>query len=282
MRYLLVFSLMLVFAAGITASAGTNPSEQDIVNRYLKTTKDQNISKLGWLSAHFEVNRINRHNDYNTFATNESARFAETSIPWLGEAKSFGFNGGVMFHDRFAWSLGGEYWLKLGISEPGTFTYDAGGLDVPVNDLRSEIKVWGLSTGLQYYPFGHPTVNQKLQGLALRFGGSVGYYHASWDVWSAYQSINLSTAQTEAENIAFTGSAPGYSAVMGLDYPLGWNDFAIGFETSYLYLNLGNVAWYNSNDEEIVATYNGSVDGRVDLDLSGVRARVEIKRFFNW
>jgi len=282
MRALLVSALILIFLAGISASAGTNPSEQEIVDRYMKMTKDKQITKVSWLSAHFEVNRINRHNDYNAFATNESAKFTGTSIPWLGEVKSFGLNTGLVFRERFAWSIGGEYWLKHGVNESGTYTYNAGGLAVEVDDFKSEISVWGISTGLQYYPFNHPTPTESLQKLSFRIGGSVGYYHASWSLWSAYQSINLSTSETEAENIAFTGSAPGFAAVMGLDYPLGWNGFAIGMETSYLHLNLGNVAWYNSNDEEIVATYNGTTDGRVDLNLSGVRARIEIKRFFSW
>jgi hypothetical protein len=51
---------------------------------------------------------------------------------------------------------------------------------------------------------------------------------------------------------------------------------------SYLYLNFTNVSWYNSQDQEIIATVDGTEDGRVDLDFSGVRGKVEIKRYFSW
>ncbi len=280
-RISIIFAILSLLMAG-AVTAEVNPRERDIVQRYMNQVEEKHTNKISWMSGHFEVNRINRHNDYNTFATNESARFTDASIPWLGEAKSLGLDMGLVFKDRFAWSVGGEYWLKLGSNEPGTYTYAASSGTAEVNDLKSQISVWGITTGLHFYPLSHPTVQGKLDKLSLRVGGNVGYYSANWDVWSAYQSINLSTALPEAENIAFSGSGPGFSAVIGLDYPLGWNDLAIGLQTSYLHLNLDNVAWYNTNDEEIVATSTGLADGRVDLDLSGIRARFEIKKYFSW
>jgi hypothetical protein len=48
-----------------------------------------------------------------------------------------------------------------------------------------------------------------------------------------------------------------------------------------MYLNFKNVAWYNDQDQEIVASYTGDADGRVDLGLSGFRAKIELKRFFS-
>ena len=53
-------------------------------------------------------------------------------------------------------------------------------------------------------------------------------------------------------------------------------------DANYLYLNFGNVAAYNSSDQEIVATYSGEEDGRVDLGMSGFRGKVELKRYFSW
>ena len=47
----------------------------------------------------------------------------------------------------------------------------------------------------------------------------------------------------------------------------------------YLYLNFGNVTWYNSNDEEVVAQF---YDEQVELDLSGPRAQIGFKRYFAW
>jgi hypothetical protein len=51
---------------------------------------------------------------------------------------------------------------------------------------------------------------------------------------------------------------------------------------NYLHLNFKNIAWYNTNGEEIVVSLNGTEDGRVDLGLSGFRGRIELKRYFNW
>jgi hypothetical protein len=280
-RYSIVIALFGLMLAGVV-SADVATQERELIDRFLSKVEEKQTSKVSWMSGHFEINRINQQNDYNAFATNESARLSDASIPWLGDAKSLGLDMGLVFKDRFAWSVGGEYWLQLGSNVPGTHTYTTASMTSEVDDLKSQINVWGVTTGLHFYPLSHPSAKRKLTKLSLRMGGTIGYYSAKWDVWSAYESINLSTSQPESENIAFSGTGPGLSAVIGIDYPLGWNDFAIGLQTSYLHLNLSNVAWYNTNDEEIVASYNGSADGRVDLDLSGVRARIEIKRYFSW
>ena len=44
----------------------------------------------------------------------------------------------------------------------------------------------------------------------------------------------------------------------------------------------GNMAWYNLQDQEIIATWNGVESGRVDLDMSGFRGKFEIRRYFSW
>ena len=53
-------------------------------------------------------------------------------------------------------------------------------------------------------------------------------------------------------------------------------------EASYLHLNFTNVAWYNSVDQEVVATYGGTDATRVDIALSGVRAKINLKKYFSW
>jgi len=47
------------------------------------------------------------------------------------------------------------------------------------------------------------------------------------------------------------------------------------------YLNFANAAWYNESGDEIVASVDGTEDGRVDLDFSGVRGKIEVKRYFS-
>lgn len=276
---LVAFSMLLIGGS----SMAQQETEKDIVDRYLKRVEKKHTRHLSWMSGSFMLNRINRSNDYNRFADYTSSHIADGELAGLGEAKTFALDLGIVFKERFSWSVGGEYWLALGQSKSGSFDYSPpSGVPTTLTDLTSEIQVWGITTGLQYYFLNHPTVTEQLQSLALSFGGGAGYYMASWEVWSEYQNLNLSTSMPEGDNIDFKATAPGYWVSLKAEYPLRWQGLVLGGDISYLYLNFGNVAWYNSADEEIVATYDGTREGRVDLGLSGVRGRIEIKRFFSW
>ena len=277
-----VVSTCIVLLAG-AAPAASNDTERDLVDQFIKRTEKKHVRKLSWISGSFTFNRVNESNDYNHFAAYESDFFPNTNLKSLGNGGAFGLDLGIVFKERFAWSVGSEYWLKLGESQSGSFDYNppnAG--SSTVDDLKSEIKVLGVSSGLQYYLVGHPSLTEQLQRFAVRVGGSVGYYQATWDLWSAYQNLNLSTSLPENTNISFKGTSPGYSLNLGADYPLRFMGLAVGADVSYFHLNFGNIAWYNASDEEIVASYDGTADGRVELDLSGVRAKIEVKRFFSW
>jgi hypothetical protein len=272
---LMVAILAVVFVAP-PASAQT--SEQDIVNKYLQKAEKKHTYKLGWASFYFQGNRVNRDNNYNRFALYTTPQFSNGQISLLDQALSFGADFGLIFQQKFAWFVGGEYWMKQGNSISGDVVYNS----QTITDPSSELKIFGLYTGMQYYLMNPPSPTQLLTGLALRVNGSVGYYSASWDLWEEYQNLNLSTAATEGENATYKGSAPGFSIGFGVDYPINFWNMAIGADMNYLYLNFTNVAWYNSQDEEIVATYGTTPDHRVDLQLSGVRGKVELKRFFSW
>lgn len=274
--------LMLAVLIGAPAIVAQE-TEQDIINRYLKKSEKAKITKLGWASIHFTGNRINRHNDYNDFAINISTSLDGGEIAWLDQAFSFGADFGVVFKERYAWYLGGEYWLKQGTNVSGDFSYTPpGGVATPVTSLVSEVKVYGAYTGFQYYLMNPPTKQDLLTKMAVRVNASVGFYGVTWDLFPEYQNLNLATAAPAEGNESFAGSAPAFSLGMGVDYPINFWNLAVGVDLSYLYLNFTNVAWYNAQDEEIVATYNNTEDGRVDLALSGVRGKLEVKRFFNW
>lgn len=278
-----IFKLMSILGCLLIAASAVGQSvEDEFVNRFVKKTQEKRVQKLSWASVSFQINRINRQNDYNTFAAYESANLAGGNLNWLGEAKSFGIDMGMVYRGRLAWSVGGEYWLKLGDNLSGSFDYTSGGQTTTVTNPASEISVWGITTGLQYYPLAHPTPSGGLERLSVRFGGSIGYYHANWDIWSEYRSLNLATSEPEGDNISFQDSGPGFSFIVGADYPFKWKSLALGAEIGYLYLNFDKVAWYNSREQEIVASFNGSSEGRVDLNLSGIRAKIELKRFFSW
>ncbi|MBD3401484.1 hypothetical protein GF420_01205 [candidate division GN15 bacterium] len=280
LRSLLIVALVALIGAPAVIAQET---EQDIVNRYLQKSEKEKVTKLGWASLHFNGNRINRNNDYNSFATNISADIQGGEVAWLDQAFSVGADFGVVFNDRFTWLLGGEYWLKQGTNLSGEFTYNpSGGVPTTITDPKSEVKVYGAYTGFQYYFVNPPTRQDLLTNLAVRVNGTVGYYAVNWDLFPEYQNLNLTTANPVAQNETYTGAAPGFSFGVGADYPINLWNMALGVDLSYLYLNFNNVSWYNAQDEEIVATYNDTEDGRVDLALSGVRGKIEVKRFFNW
>ncbi|MFH1374997.1 MAG: hypothetical protein ABII79_14530 [bacterium] len=266
-----------------TSVLATGDNEQEIIDRYLKKTQTKHIHKISWISASFTVNRINQDNPYNGFANYTSGHFSNTDIPWLGQAKTFGLEGGLILGRNFAWSLGGEYWLKLGTNQTGSFNYTPpGGTPAVVTNLVSQVQVWGIFSSIQYYLYNPPSRTGLINKLAVRIGGSLGYYQASWDLFSEYQNLNLTTSAPTGINTTFQGTAPSFSAHCGIDYPLSFMDMAIGANVGYIYLNFTNVAWYNQSDEEVVATYDGTAGGRVDLDLSGFCGKVELKRFFTF
>jgi hypothetical protein len=274
-----VVTSLFIFCGGSILSA--TETEQDIINRFLKKTEAKHVKKISWIAANFTLNRINRDNDYNKFANYSSTHFSNTNLPWIGEAKSLGIELGLLFGKKFAWSVGGEYWFKMGTNQTGLFNYTPPNASPSVVDnLISEVTVWGVSSAVQYYIYNPPSKSNLLTRLAVRVGGSIGYYQAQWDLWDEYQNLNLATSAPTGTNTTFKGSAPAFSIITGVDYPLPFLDMALGIDVSYLYLNFSNVAWYNQSSEEIVATYNGASDGRVDLGLSGVRGKVELKRFF--
>ncbi len=278
MRLILtVTALLVTFGLG---SAVAQQTEQDILNRYLKQAEGKHTTKMGWASFNFSVDRINRNNDYNQFAHDESLNISDGNLDWLSQGYSFGAEFGMVLRDRILWSVGGEYWLRLGDEIAGNSLYLPTGNTV--EDLSSEIRIYGFTTGLQYYLMGKPNPVKKLRSLAVRAGGTLGYYFADWDLWSDFQNLNLSTATPAEGNTTFKGKAPGFSFGIGADYPIGLWDMALGVDMSYLYLNFTNIAWYNSEDEEIIVSYDGTSDGRVDLNMSGPRGKVEIKRYFSW
>ncbi|MBU0984179.1 MAG: hypothetical protein KKA42_09940 [candidate division Zixibacteria bacterium] len=273
-----VLGTFLVMLCSTIATA--QETEQDIVNRYLQKTEAKHTKKLGWASVNFSVDRINRNNDYNSFATYETAKFDGAEIAWLDQGYSLGADFGMMFNDRIAWSLGGEYWMQMGSDVSGSYDYLTAA--TPIENPESKVQVYGASTTVRYYLVNPPKVAQQQKGFTISAGGTVGYYLVDWDLWQQYDNLNLATSTPTGSNTTFSGTAPGLGFDIGVDYPLGLWDLSLGSELGYFYLNFGNVSWYNDSDEEIIATYNGNEDGRVDLNFSGVRAKLQLRRYFSF
>ena len=278
----MILALALGFVISGIISAQAQLTEDEIVQSYIKKTKNKQTRKVGWLSGNFTWNMLNS-SDYKKFAEYSSHHITNGSIDNIKNGNVFGLNFGVMFKSRLAFVMGGEYWLKMGTSETGAFTYNPPTAAAStINDLKSEIKVWGISGGVDYYLKNPPEKVSHLQNLSLKVGARIGYYEAKWDLWNSFENLNLATAAPSDRNTTFQGSAPGFSAHLGAQYPTGLWDFALGMDISYLYLNFTNVAWYNSVDDEIVVSYDGTQDGRVDLDFSGMQLKFELTRFFSW
>ena len=278
LQKLFVLTLVLIFA--FTSFSFATDTEEELTNKFMQRLEKKNKRKVTWLSGYFSFNRINRDNDYNKFAYYESSHFNNTDISWIGDSKAFGMDFGIVFNERYAWSVGGEYWMQMGEELTGNLLYNPSG--TIIENPTSEIKVYGFQTGLQYYLTNPPEVDGTFKSLAIRSGFSVGFYQVNWDVWSDYNNLNLSTSVSTGNNTTFKDNAPSFSLHLGADYPTKMFGMVFGLDMSYLYMNFDQVAWYNTLDEEIVASYDGSSDGRVDLNFSGVRGKVELKRFFSW
>jgi hypothetical protein len=127
-----------------------------------------------------------------------------------------------------------------------------------------------------------PKAAEKLTKPALKVGIGAGYYQAKWELWDQYANLNLATSTPNPTNSTFRDNTIGFTFNVGGEYPLSASGFAVGLDLHYLYLNFKDVAWYNSSDQKIVATYEGNESSAVVLGLSGIRAKLELKKFFSW
>lgn len=273
----LLMGVIFLFA---TTVASQTSSEDEFINNYLKKIEKKHTSRLTWISGYFSFNRINRDNDYNRFANLESVNFTDASVSWLGDAKVLGVDFGLLFGKRFGWTLSGEYWLKMGETLEGTYYYEPAG--TYLENPASEIQVFGASTGIQYYLMNPPKVGASAKDLSVRVGAAVGYYQVKWDLWDEYQDLNLATNTTDASSATFQDSGPGFFMNVGIDYPTKVWNLVLGVDMCLQYLEFDNVAWYNSSEQEVVASWSGDSDGRVDLEFTGLRGKVELKHFFSW
>ncbi len=285
MRVRLALAITLVALIASSAMSAPNTKEQELVNQFLKKTeKKHSPKKLGWLSANFTYNRINRFNEYNSFTNHVNSNLSGGKFSTLDNALAAGVEVGVGMSRKLSWVIGGEYWMKTGDKVSGTVNYapPSGGGPVQLTDPQSEIKVYGAYAGVNYSIWNPRSAGAVLNGGSAWVSGNAGYYQVNWDLFPQYENLNLSTATPDGTNATFKGNAPGFSIGAGFDYPVGFGGLAFAAEANYLHLNFTNVAWYNEADQEVVATYGDSPDSRVDLKMSGVRARISLKKFFGW
>lgn len=293
MRSIFVFSLVIVLSCLLVAPA-FGQTEDEIVAKYLKKAEKKKIKKVGFAVIQGSYGRLNTNNTYNQFASQVSPMIAsavglDARLPGIYRSKEFFAGVGLMASPKASVTFGFNYWLKLGSNQTGDYNLAllnaADSLDHMGFDLTSEIQVYGFSSSLEYYLTNPPDKDGFMTGLALKAIVGGGYYFANWSVWQDFAGYNLdadaTTDPTTAIQGKLTGSAPGFTVGFASEYPIGLAGLVVEGSAIYRYLNFSNMKWYNDSDEEIVAIYQQSGD-RVDIDLSGPRARMGFKKYFSW
>ena len=259
-------------------------TEDEIVARYLKKAEKKQKRTVGFFSANFTYGMLSDNSDYNKFADYANANISPGyPISGIWRTSQIGAEFGMMFTSRMAMRLGFDYWSKLGSSETGDYTMGIAPLGAQSDlNLKSEVQVLGFKGGFDYYLLNPPNREGIIESLALRVGVTGGVYFAKWDVWEGITSFNLSTDNFEQNIDPLKATAPGFTAMAGIEYPTPVFDLLLGVSGGYQYLNFNKVKSYNTVDEELYVSYSSSGTDRVELDFSGLRGRVELKRFFSW
>lgn len=283
--YILVSFLVLVLA--VPAMAQT---EDELVAKFLKKAEKKQIKKVGYFILEGSYGKLGTNSDYNEFASGVSRYLFSSSgesvgIDGIYRSKEIYAGFGLMTNPKMAASVGLSYWLKMGSSENGDYNLtlvNASDTDDRSDfDLKSEVQVYGFSSGFHYYLMNTPDKFGKLHNIAVKANMTAGYYFASWELWEGYTGYNLSTNSGSDIGGKLTGSAPGVSLGLSLEYPTPLAGLVLEGSASYFYLNFSKMKWYNDNNEENVVVYNNDAD-RVELDFSGPRANFGLKRYFSW
>lgn len=273
----IIFSLTLV-------STAFPETEEEIIARYLKKAEKQRKQKIYSVSLSFSYGRLHNRSDYNLFYNYANLNISPGD-PLVGiwRSKQFGAEFGMMVARNVALKLGFEYWLKLGNSTIGDYSMSITPLGTQEDfELNSEVKVYGVTGGIDYHLLNPPDENGIVHLPGVRVGLGAGFYSTTWDLWDGSNTFNLETENLELNSEPLKATAPGLSVWLGLDYPVGIFGLLAGVDVQYLYLNFDNVKVYNNVGEELYVSYSDNVTDRVGLDFSGPRGKVELKRYFRW
>lgn len=279
----LVFLLVAIFLF-TTVAPVLAQSEDEIVARYLKKAEKKQRQKVGLLTAGFSYGKLSDGSDYNTFRDYANANISPGQpLEGIWRSKQFNLGFGMMLSPRTTLRLGFEYWLKMGNSKTGTYTMGIAPLGTQTDfNLQSEVQLYGITSGVDYYFLNPPSRDGIFNTLALRLSAEAGLYIASWDIWEGASSFNLATSNFEDNREALKATSPGGTISLGADYPTPVFDMLLGMDVSYTYLNFTKVKSYNSVDEELYVSYSADGEDRVELDFSGLRGKVQLKKFFRW
>ncbi|SYZ74113.1 exported hypothetical protein [Candidatus Zixiibacteriota bacterium] len=287
-----VVSLLAVLFLVSTVVSAFGQTEDEIVANYLKKAEKKQEharkNKIGFFSVHFAYGKLPDKSPNNLFVSYSNSRIrpldaGSGKLEGAYRSDQIGINAGMMVTPKLAFKVNFEYWLKMGSNTTGNYNFAVEPLGVQ-NDfnLRSEMQVLGFGGGLDYYLLNPPDKDGHINSLSLRVGGGGGYYMAKWDIWQGSSSFNLSTQTYDANAEPIKGNAGSFYGSVGIDYPIRFFDMVLGMEGQYQYLNFKNVHSYNTAGDELYLTYTDSSNDRVDIDFSGLRAKIELRKFFRW
>jgi hypothetical protein len=279
-----LISLLGIIFLFVCVASAFGQTEDEIVARYLQKAEKKRQDKIGFFSANFTYGKLPHDNDYNKFISYANSRISPGSpLSGIWRTSQIRAECGMMVSPRMAMRLGFDYWWNLGSENAGDYTLSIAPLGVQ-NDfnLESRVQVLGIKGGLDYYILNPPNKDGFIEALALRVGLTGGVYFAKWEIWEGMTSFNLSTASFEQNIDPLKATAPGVTAMVGVEYPTPVFDLLLGVSGGYQYLNFTGVKSYNTLDEELYVSYSDTGTDRVELDLSGLRGRIELKRFFRW
>jgi len=280
-KLILLVGILFLFVAVASAFGQT---EDEIVARYLKKAQTKHKKTVGFFSAGFTYGMLADNSDFNKFTDYANARISpDNPLEGTWRTSQITANFGMMMSHRAAFKLGFEYWTKMGTGATGDYTLSIEPLGVQTDfDMKSQVQVYGFTGGADYYLLNPPDRNGVFNALAVRVGANAGFYSAKWDVWDGLTSYNLSTASYETNNDPLKDNTIGFAVTAGADYPTPIFNMLLGVEFGYQYLNFDNVKSYNTVDEELYLSYSDTATDRVDLDFSGIRGKVELRKFFRW
>ncbi len=289
MHFRQILAVIALFSIILTVPAYCQ-TEDELIGKFLNKAEKKHIKKVGFVIINGSYGKLANNSDYNKFADGVTPWIAsldgsDSRVDGIYRSKEFFAGFGVMTTPKLAASLGFAYWLKLGSDKTGNYNLSLVNVDDP-NDhenfnLKSEVQVYGILGGVDYYLMNPPDRDGALPGLALKVGLSGGYYFASWDVWNGFSGYNLYTETQSVIQGNLTGSAPGGSVRIGAEFPIRLAGLVIETSANYQYLNFTKMKWYNSYDQEHVVIHDADLS-RVELDLSGPRAQFGLKRYFSW
>ncbi len=268
-----VLALTALLVLGVFTVSILAQTEDEIVARYLKKTEKKHHTRTGFFSAGFAYGKLQDDHDYNKFVDYSNGNLVPgKALDGIYRSDQIGVELGFMLYSSLAFKAGFEYWTKFGSDR---------------DNYQSEIQVYGLTGGVDYYLFNGPNAEGRLQGISPRLSLAGGIYFSNWEVWDGYDPINFTTGLPELtldddNSGPMKSTAPGITASLGVDVPTPVFELVLSAQGSYQYLNFSKVKAYNSIDDELYASYTDDINDRVELDFSGLRGKIELRRFFQW